>query len=162
MTKGSMPRKAINIALPVARARRFMILCQRHRRSIVSFVIAGPGWTAIVYLGRTKRLNELPGDIDAQFGYGMAGLRRVPPAPGRSCEIWACDYYGNLRFFRLTGAGVVEIDMDGRVLEPVAGTGEDPPRSPSREISVSPFDEERCQGEPPVGKPYLPEGCFGV
>jgi len=146
MTKGPVPQKAIDIALPVARARGFVILCQRHRGNIASFIIAGPDWTAIVYLGRTKRLNELPGEIASQFGYGIAGLRRVPPAPGRSCEIWACDYYGNLRFFRLTGAGVVEIDMNGNVLEPVIGTGKDPPRSPSEEIPVPSHDGEEVPG----------------
>jgi hypothetical protein len=146
MTKGPVPRKAIEVAMPVARARGFVILCERHRGSIVSFVIAGPGWTAIVYMGRTRLLNNLPGDIDAQFGYGMAGLRRVPPAPGRSCELWACDYYGNLRFFRLTGTGVVEIDREGRVREPVAGTGEESPRSPSGEITVPTPDGEVVPG----------------
>jgi len=119
-----VPKKAIEAALPVARARGFVILCERHRGSIASFVIAGPGGTAIVYVGRTRLLNNLPGDIEAQFGYGMAGLRRVPPAPGRSCELWACDYYGNLRFFRLEGAGVVEIDMNGRAARQVPGGSE--------------------------------------
>ena len=146
MTKGPVPKKAIEVAMPVARARGFVILCQRHRGSIASFIIAGPGWTTIVYLGRTKRFNELPGIIDVQFGYGLAGLRRVPPAPGRSCELWACDYYGNLRFFRLEGAGVVEIDMGGRVPAPVAGTGKDPSRSPSGEITVPIPDGEVVPG----------------
>jgi hypothetical protein len=146
MTKGPVPKKAIEVAMPIARARGFVILCQRHRGSFASFIIAGPGWTTIVYVGRTRRLNELSGNIDAQFRYGMAGLHRVPSAPGRSCELWACDYYGNLRFFRLTGDGVIEIDMQGRFVEQVAGTGEDPPRLPAREIPVTSPDEEVVPG----------------
>lgn len=147
MTKGPVPRKAIDIALPVARARGVVILCQRHRGSIASFVIAGPGWTAIVYLGRTRRISDLPRGIANQFGHGLAGLRRILPAPGRSCEIWACDYSGNLRYFRLTGTGVVEIDLDGKVVEPVAGTGGDPPRSPANpEISGPHSDREGVPG----------------
>ena len=132
-----MPKKAIDTALPVARTRGFVILCERHRGSIASFVIAGPSGTAIVYVGRTRLLNNLPGDIEAQFGYGMAGLRRVPPAPGRSCELWACDYYGNLRFFRVAGTSVVEIDMNGRVAGQVPG---------GSEIPYSPPDEEKVPG----------------
>jgi hypothetical protein len=146
VTKGPVPKKAIEAALPVARARGFVILCERHRGSIASFVIAGPGGTAIIYVGRTRLLNNLPGDIEAQFGYGMAGLRRVPPAPGRSCELWACDYYGNLRFFRVVGTGVVEIDMNGNVLEPVTGNGKNPSRSPSGEIPVPSHDGEEVPG----------------
>jgi hypothetical protein len=141
-----VPKKAIESALPVARARGFVILCERHRGSVASFVIAGPGGTAIVYVGRTRLLNNLPGDIEAQFGYGMAGLRRIPPAPGRSCEIWACDYYGNIRFFRVAGTGVVEIDMDGNVPEPVTGTGKNPQRSLSGEIPVPAHDGEGVPG----------------
>jgi hypothetical protein len=132
--------------MTVARARGFVILCERHRGSIASLVIAGPGGTAIVYVGRTKFLNNLPGDIEAQFRYGMAGLRRVPPAPGRSCELWACDYYGNLRFFRLAGAGVVEIGMDGNVPEPDTGIAKDPSRSPPGEIPVPSHNGEEVPG----------------
>jgi hypothetical protein len=146
MTKGPVPKKAIDIALPVARARGVVILCQRHRGSIASFVIAGPGWTAIVYLGRTRRLSDLPVGIALQFGYGLDGLRRIPPAPGRSCEIWACDYSGNLRFFRLSGTGVVEIDIRGCVFEPVTGAGVDPPRSTSGEITGPSPDGEGVPG----------------
>ena len=147
MTKGPVPKKAIDIALPVARARGLVILCQRHRGSIASFVIAGPGWTAIVYLGRTRRLSDLPGGIANQFGHGLAGLQRIPPAPNRSCEIWACDYSGNLRFFRLIRSGVVEIDIRGRVFEPVTGAGVDPPRSTTvPEIPVPPSDGEGVPG----------------
>lgn len=146
MTKGPVPTKAMEHALPVALARGMVILCQRHRGSFASFVIAGPGWTAIVYLGRTRQLNELPGNIASQFGYGIAGLRRIPPAPGRSCELWACDYYGNFRFFRVAGAGVVEIDREGRAPGPVSCTGEDPPRSPAGEIPVVPHDGEEVPG----------------
>jgi hypothetical protein len=137
VTKGPVPKKAIEAALPVARARGFVILCERHRGSIASFVIAGPDGTAIVYVGRTRLLYNLPGDIEAQFGYGMAGLRRVPPAPGRSCELWACDYYGNLRFFRVVGIGVVEIDMDGRAAGEVPG---------GSEIPLSPPDGKKVPG----------------
>ena len=137
MTKGPVPQKALDLALPVARARGVVILCQRHRGSFASFVIAGPGGTAIVCVGRTRLLNNLPGDIEAQFAYGMAGLRRVPPAPGRSCELWACDYYGNLRFFRLDGAGVVEIDRNGQTVGQVPG---------GNEIPHSPPDGERVPG----------------
>jgi hypothetical protein len=146
MTKGPVPQKAIEAALPIARARGFVILCQRHRGSIASFVIAGPGWTAIVYLGRSRRLNELPGELSIQFAHGLAGLLRIPPAPGRSCELWACDYAGNFRFFRITGAGVVEIGMDGKVLEHGAGAGEDPPRPASGEVPVTAPGREGVPG----------------
>ena len=136
-----------------------MIPSQRHRGSIASFIITGPGWTAIVYPGRTRHLNELPGEITTEIGFGIAGLHRIPPAPGRSCEIRACHCFGNLRFFRLAGSGVAEIDMNGNVPERVTGTGMDPPRSPSGEIPVPPHDGEEVPGRIPDGERY-PRGVL--
>ena len=119
--KGPVPEKAIGIALPIAIARGLVMLCRRHHGSVADFVIAGFGWTAIVCVCRTKQLNELPEELAAQFRSAIAGLSRVPPSPGRSCEIWACDYYGNFRFFRVAGSALVEIGRDGNLLAPVSG-----------------------------------------
>jgi hypothetical protein len=121
MMKGPVPKKAIDIALPIALAQGFVMLCRRHHGSVADFVLAGFCWTAVVCVCRTKRLNESPEDLAAQFRSAIAGLGRVPRSPGRSCEIWACDYYGNFRFFRVVGSLLVEIGRDGRRLEPVAG-----------------------------------------
>ena len=109
MMKGPVPQKAIDIALPLALAQGFVMLCWRHHGSVADFVLTGFGWSAVVCVCRTKRLNELPEDLAAQFRSAIAGLGRVPRAPGRSCEIWACDYYGNFRFFRVVGTSLVVI-----------------------------------------------------
>lgn len=143
--KGPVPEKAIGIALPIAMARGLVILCRRHHGSVADFIIAGFGWTAIVCVCRTKKLNELPEDLAAQFRSAIAGLSRVPPSPGRSCEIWACDYYGNFRFFRVVGTGLVEIGRDGNLLATVsgsAGTGGKPSPAPAGKIPPSSTDEE--------------------
>ena len=137
MTKGPVPQKAIDIALPVAMARGFVIPCRRANGSVADFVIAGPGWTAVVSICRTKQLNELVAGMAKQFPLAIAGMARVPPAPGRSCEIWACDYYGNIRFFRVAGAGLVEIGPDGNPLADPAGAGK---------ISIPPPDGEKVPG----------------
>jgi hypothetical protein len=120
MRKGPVPVKAVGIALPAALARGFVILCQRNQTSEIDLVIAGPGRTAIVCICRTKQLNETPDVMEAQFRIIIAALRRVPLCPGRCCEIWACDYYGNIRFFRLTDSSFVEIGRDGNSLNGAA------------------------------------------
>jgi hypothetical protein len=120
MRKGPVPAKAIGVALPAALVRGFVVLCQRNTSSEIDLIIAGPGLTAIVCICRTKTLNESPEVLEAQFGNLIAVLRRVPHCPGRSCEIWACDYYGNVRFFRLKKEGIEEIGRDGN---PLGGPG---------------------------------------
>jgi hypothetical protein len=133
MSRGPLPHKGIDIAMPVARARGFVILCRHYYGYVCDFIIAEPGRTSIVRVVRTKRLFDTVDGMARQFGTGIAGLSRVPPDPGRSLEIWACDYYGNLRFFRLLGTGLVEIRQDGTVFDPVAAgssTGGEEPHVP--------------------------------
>jgi hypothetical protein len=140
MSRGPVPQKAIEIALPIARARGFVMLCQRYHGSVADVIIAEfSGRTTIVCICRTKRLNELVAGMAAQFRTAIAGLSRVPPSPGRSCEIWAVDYYGNIRFFRLAGTDLVEIGRDGNPLAGSAGASGNPlplPASKSFPISL--------------------------
>lgn len=121
MTKGPVPEKAIELVLPVARARGFVIRCLRSSESGIDLIIAGLGLTALICVCRTKHLNEPVEDIIVQFANPIAMLRRVPYCPGRCCEIWACDYYSNIRCFRLTGTGttcLAEIGRDGNPIVP--------------------------------------------
>ena len=67
-----------------------------------------------------RQLNELTENIAIQSGHGFRRFPQIPQAPGRSCEIWACDYSGNLRFVRVVGMGLVEIRQDGTLLDPAA------------------------------------------
>ncbi len=114
--KGPVPEKAIRLALPVALSRGFVITCRRNKLSGIDFVIVSPGLTAFVCICRTKQLNTSVEDLAAQFRKQAGMLQRVPSGPGLSCEIWACDYYDNIRFFRLEGTGrerLAEIGRDG-------------------------------------------------
>jgi hypothetical protein len=120
MNRGPLPQKGIDIAMPIALARGFVIFCKHYYGYVCDFIIAEPGRTTIGRMIRTKRLYDTVAGMARQFRTGIAGLSRVPPDLCRSLEIWACDYYGNLRFFRLVGGGLVEIRQDGTLLDPAA------------------------------------------
>lgn len=145
MNRGPLPEKAIGIALPYANARGFVIQCKRYHGCVCDFVIAEPGRTTIGKAARTKRLFDTTGGMAAQFPAAIAHLSRVPPDPGRSCEIWACDYYGNIRFFRLAGIGLVEINQHGEVIDPLAVPG------CSGEVRVPGTTEGECGHDPAGG-----------
>jgi len=122
-----VPEKAIAIALPVALARGFVIPCQRSQGGEIDFVIACNDRTTIACICRTKRLNEPLAEMEFQLRFIIATLRQVPHNAGRTCEIWACDYYGNIRFFRLTETGLVEIGRDGNPLADTVLPEDTPP-----------------------------------
>jgi hypothetical protein len=120
MSRGPLPQKGIELAMPVAQARGFVILCRHYYGYVCDLVIAEPGRTTIVRVYRAKRLYDTVAGMARQFRTGIAGLSRVPPDICRSLEIWVCDYYGNLRFFRVAGEGLIEILRTGLQLDPAA------------------------------------------
>lgn len=114
MSRGPPPKKAIELALPIAQARGYVVFCKRERGSICDIVIFGEGVTIVVRLARTKRINQSLADMEAQFAGATACLVRIPKTDRRIREIWACDYHNNLRFFQITGTGLIEIGRDGK------------------------------------------------
>jgi hypothetical protein len=124
-----LPQKGIDIALPVARSRGFVIFCRHYDGYIFDLVNAEIGRTSIVHRVRTRRLNDTVAGMAGQSGTALAGLCRVPRYPGRNLEIRAAGYYGNLRFFRVLGPGIAEISRNGAQLDPAAlagGAGKNP------------------------------------
>lgn len=114
MKRGPLPWKAIELATPFAVARGFLIFCRRAHGNICDFMILSPGRTTLVSMARAKSLYGSLADMTAELSDTVAGLRIVPPDPGRVFEIWACNYYKGIRFFRVEHAGLVELDQHGK------------------------------------------------
>jgi len=148
VSPGPLPYKAIDIAMPVALARGFVILCRHYYGFVCDLVIAEPGQTTIVRICRTKRLYDTVAGMAVQFPAGIAGLARVPKDPGRSLEIWAVDYYGNLRFFRVVSTGLVEIDRHGSLIDTEAEAAGAMNESPPRVIPQVPSQPDGAAGVP--------------
>ena len=55
--------------------------------------------------------------MEAQCAEPLARLRLVPPGLHRSLELWACSPYGGIRFFRVSGTGLIELRLDGEVFD---------------------------------------------
>jgi hypothetical protein len=117
MTRGPIPKKAIDAALVVARTRGIVSLCQRGKESVCDIVIHATGRTIDAAIRRCRRLHCSLTDMEWLFADSVARLRLLPDNPCRSRELWACSPYGVLRFFRVLKAGLVELGTDG---EPVS------------------------------------------
>lgn len=118
MTRGPIPRKAIDAAIAFARTRGVFSLCKRGKESMCDIVVHTKGITIDAVIRRCRRLHCPLAEMEQMFADAITHLRLVPDDPCRSRELWACSPYGVLRFFRVLGAGLVELGTDG---EPVAG-----------------------------------------
>jgi len=114
MKRGPLPKKAIDIAIPFALARGFLIFCRRTHGSVCDFNILSPGRTTLVAIARAKNLYGSLAEMAAELASTAADIRAMPPDPTRVFEIWACNYYKGIRFFRVERTGLVELDRDGK------------------------------------------------
>jgi hypothetical protein len=78
-------------------------------------------------MAKSKRIHDTPAGIEGQCAGAIAFLRMVQPGPGLVRELWVCNDYGTLRFFRVESSYLLEIGRDGRVL-----TGMDGPDKKSK------------------------------
>jgi len=117
MTRGPVPQKSIDTALPVARARGLVACCTPGRESTCDFVICETSRTTFVRVRPCRRLHCPVQEIAEQYAEPLGRLRLVPNAAGRSRELWICGQYGTLRFFRIEDTGLLEIDRNGKPQE---------------------------------------------
>lgn len=122
MSRGPPPKKAIELAIPYAHARGYVIFSRRQRGSVCDLVILGSGRTTIVCMARSKHIRGSLAEMETQLAGAAAGLRSIPPDPGWVYEIWACNYYRGIRFFRVERARLLEIDRDGKPFYDSGGT----------------------------------------
>lgn len=124
VSRGPAPQSAIDAALKIAWARGFVTLCHRCRGSACDFVIHTAEYTAVVSIVRCRRLHGTLAEMQAQCAEPLARIQLVPQGPCRSLELWACSPYGGIRFFRVSGVGLLEeIRRDGELLNGDKGAG---------------------------------------
>ncbi len=116
MTRGPIPRQAIEASLVVARTRGIASLCQRGRESVCDLVIHAKGVTIDAMIRRCRRLHAPLVEIERQYADAVAMLRLIPDDPCRSRELWACSPRGVLRYFRVLRDRIAEIDDAGLLL----------------------------------------------
>jgi hypothetical protein len=116
MTRGPIPRKAIEAALAYARTRGIVSICQRDGGNVCDIIVHVPGITIDAMIRRCRRLHGSLADMEWLFADAIARLRLVPDDPCRSRELWACSPYGVLRFFRVLQGGLVELGRDGEAV----------------------------------------------
>lgn len=114
--------KAVDAAIKVAQIRGEVKLFQKTPGNPFDFLISGPGGSAEICARRTRRLHGSLAEIADDYGEPLALISAATPSPGISHEFWLWSPYGTMRFFRVVGSVLTELDRLGMVRNPlVAG-----------------------------------------
>ena len=116
MTRGRPPQKALEEALPIAQARGDLVSFVEEPAFDCDFMFLAPDRFCIVRIKRTRHLWCTPEGLERQCGEAIAKFRHIHSPAFVSREIWFWSQYGIFRFFRIEDAGLVELDIDGKVL----------------------------------------------
>lgn len=110
------PRRALPDALPIANRRGKAQLAESGPENMYHFTIVSPGMVAFVRVKFIPRILSAPVDIVAEFRDAIQRLRTIVQDSVISRELWVRSKHGTWRFFRVTDAGIVEIDKEGEDL----------------------------------------------
>jgi len=116
MTRGRPQQKALDEALPIARARGDLLEFVEEPAFDCDFMFLAPDRFCIVRIKRTRHLWCTPEGLELQCSEAIAKFRHIHSPAYLSREIWFWSQYGVFRFFRIGDAALVELDMDGKVL----------------------------------------------
>ncbi len=118
MSRGRFSRRALDAALPVARARGQVMLLRRHPSAPYDFFISTPCGMVAVCTQRSRRLHGALEDIDSRYQETLAIIIAAKIYSGMMREFWLWSPYGSMRFFRIEGSVLTELDRLGVPLSP--------------------------------------------
>jgi hypothetical protein len=84
-------------------------------------------YTAVIQVQRCRRLHGSVADMEFECQKPIAQIKIIPQGLCRSLEVWACSPRGVLRFFRITGTGLIELRKNGEPMNTNGGTASGAP-----------------------------------
>jgi hypothetical protein len=117
MTRGRLPKKGLEDAILVAKARGTVMSFQQNKETLCDFILISNGHLVFVRVRKAKRIHEKREDIDREFQEPIMGLRSFPSSGLILKELWMYSRYGIWRFFHIEDTGIVEISQDGTPLK---------------------------------------------
>jgi hypothetical protein len=113
MTRGRLPKKGLEDAILVAKARGTVMPFLQNRESICDFMILGNGNLVVVRVRKARCIRGTREEIEKEFREPIKGLMYFPSSGLIFKELWIYSRYGIWRFFRIEDTGIVEICQDG-------------------------------------------------
>jgi hypothetical protein len=117
MTRGRLPQKGLDEALPVAMGRGTVMSIRQTKESVCDFTITAQDQVVLVRVRKAIRIHSLLEETEREFREPILRLRSFPGPGPVVRELWLYSRHGTWRFFRIEDAGIMEIGKDGTSLK---------------------------------------------
>jgi|GEM_PF-734811 len=164
MSRGKPSSRAFHAAVAAARARGMVVFVRTWPGSPCDFLLVTHQEIIAVCVRRSRRIQADTEELERNFQETLSRIRSADHCAGVACEFWLWSPYGTMRYFRLAGKGLIELDLFGQPLDagsikPGGPAAESMPAGPGRVPApvCIPGNPERTPGGIP-GKPdRMPE-----
>jgi hypothetical protein len=113
MTRGRPVSKALDEAIPVARARGNVMKFCPEPESACDLMIRTSVHLVFVRIKRVCKIRCTKEEIGAELQEWVIVLCSLPVSESILCELWVYTKQGSWRYFRVRSTGLVEIGRDG-------------------------------------------------
>lgn len=113
MTRGRPATRGINDAVAIAQRRGCVMRVTYAHDSVCDFFIRAVMLVIFVRVMRIEKIVAPASEIEFVCRRMIAELRLFPPSQQIRLELWVYSKHGTYRFFRLTTAGLEEIQQSG-------------------------------------------------
>jgi hypothetical protein len=149
MKRGRPATTGINDAVAIAQKRGCVMQIVYASDSVCDFLIRTVAFVIFVRVVRSEKIVAPVQDIAYEYRGIIAELRLFPPSLQIQTELWIYSRHGTYRFFRLTDAGLEEIQQDGETAPAAIPTLNKDSTSPAT-IPVTGNTPEKVPGESPT------------
>jgi hypothetical protein len=117
MTRGRLPKKGLEDAILVAKARGTVMIFLQNKETLCDFMIMVNGHLVFIRVRTATRIRGTQEEIEREFRESIMQLRSFPSSGLILKELWIYSRYGIWRFFRIEDTGMVEICQNGTQLK---------------------------------------------
>lgn len=119
MSKGPRSARAREAALPVARMRGEVMFFEQQPGACFDFLVSGPAGNSAVRVDRALRIHGSLAGIATDYAGTIDRISASALARGILREFWLWSPWGTMRFFRIDGTAIIEIDRLGVLRAPL-------------------------------------------
>jgi hypothetical protein len=119
MSRGKRSERALEAAVPVAMMRGEVMFLEQRPGTCFDLLASGPAGTSAIRVGLALRIHGSPTQIAQDHADAFARVSAAALSPGISREMWLWSPWGTMRYFRIEGEAIIELDRLGAVRAPL-------------------------------------------